>query len=226
MRISSLLLDLIFPPECLNCGRDLARGAVACDTCLSEVKVHTTLFCGACRSRLAESRKVCHLSFPYVLGAATDYADPVVRNLMHGLKFKGLTRAGDILSGFMIAYLGSTGLPREALVVPIPLGKKRRRQRGFNQAELLATPIAERFGLACDPTVLRRVRDTDPQSELKGEARGKNVAGCFETRGDVAGKKIILVDDVVTSGRTLYEAALTLKNAGAGSVLALAAAKA
>jgi ComF family protein len=114
------------------------------------------------------------------------------------------------------------------MLAPVPLHKKRLRQRGFNQALLLAAAIGQRFGipLSCDNLV--RVRYTRPQVELSAGERAANVAGAFALRrpAEAAGKSILLIDDVFTTGATLNECSRVLKEAGAASVTALTLARA
>ena len=116
--------------------------------------------------------------------------------------------------------------------MPIPLSRRRFRARGFNQAEFLARPIADFLELPLDTTTFTRIRHTKPQTETESAAeRRENLRGCFAVLDTgnsraVRGKNILLVDDVTTTGTTFLEAARTLKAAGAGTVYALAAAKA
>ena len=138
---------------------------------------------------------------------------------------------GDLL----IQYLQKSQLINQStnklinyLIVPIPLHSKRRRERGFNQAELLAKTISENLGLL--PTnALERTKNTKAQAKLKkSECREENVAGCFKIKNpeSVRDKNIILVDDVFTSGATMNEAVKILKENGAKRIIALVAAKA
>ena len=112
------------------------------------------------------------------------------------------------------------------LVVPVPLSRKRRRWRGFNQAELLARAVAQNYGLTLDSNNLIRIKHKKPQAKLNEIHRLANVKECFAWRGgDLNKKNIILVDDVVTTGATLNECAKVLKAAGAGQVWGLVVAK-
>jgi ComF family protein len=106
------------------------------------------------------------------------------------------------------------------VVIPVPLHPRRLRQRGFNQALLLAYGMSTRNGIALDPNNLIRVRPTRPQVELSGQERVKNVAGAFAVRHPdmVANKHVLLIDDVYTTGATMNECAGVLKNAGAEQV--------
>ena len=113
-------------------------------------------------------------------------------------------------------------------VMPVPLHRTRLRTRGFNQALLLAAAVGRRFSLELDYDNLVRIRATRPQVELNGPERTQNVRGAFELRRPdaVAGMRLLLVDDVFTTGATLNECSRVLKEAGAASVIAFTLARA
>jgi len=113
------------------------------------------------------------------------------------------------------------------LIVPVPLHVRRLRQRGFNQALLLAKELSKRTGIRYGQRVLRKVKDTPFQSTLKGTERRKNIKGAFHVNNteEARGKSILLVDDVCTTGATVNECARTLLNGGAERVVALTLAR-
>jgi len=223
------LLDLIFPPRCLSCQKNLGCGVI-CDDCLSKIKINQTLFCGKCGARLPQPKKICHKNFPYLLGAATNYENEIAKNLIHSLKFQYIKAAAQPLGNLLIQYTEALSLPlKNFIVIPIPLSKKRLRGRGFNQAELIAKIFAEHFELPPETNLLVRTKNAKPQSEIKNlKERLLNVKDCFAVinQESVASKNILLIDDVITSGATLLEATAALKNAGARKIIALAVAKA
>lgn len=223
------ILNLVFPPQCLACRKPLRENSVLCEPCFAEIPREHTLFCGKCRARLPYARKICHRDFPYLLAAATHYAHPAARELIHGLKFGRLRHAALPISALLISYIERVPLDLRAYsVMPVPLGKQRMRERGFNQAQLIGEAIARHFNIPLDDETLVRARDTAPQSELgDSEARKKNVASAFVVReqAKLTNRNILLVDDVTTSGATFYEAASALRRAGAGRIVGLAAAR-
>lgn len=246
MKMFTWLLDVLFPPLCLNCRHNIESGKVVCDSCFSAIKISDTLFCGKCRARLpaavpakaglalpatgqTEHKKICHLDFPYLLGAAADYRDEAVQELVHALKFDFVKAAARPLAALLVKYAERVNYPIDGFViVPIPLSKTRKRKRGFNQSFLLAEIFADRFDLEFHPSILVRHKNTLAQSELKDfEKKRANVENCFSVAEPdmVQGKNFILIDDVVTSGATLFEAANALKRAGAKKIIAFAAAK-
>lgn len=222
-------LALFFPRACLSCSRGIARG-VLCEPCRRTITIARTLFCGACHARLFGGKNLCHPDFPYLLGAAGRYENTALRSLVHALKFRGVRSAAAPLAALLCEYADSLGAVfGEAVVVPIPLSRRRFRERGFNQSELFAAPLAGHLGFPLDIRSLGRKRHTKPQSEMKSAAgRRENLHGCFLVRRPdaFAGRNVILVDDVTTTGTTFLEAARAARRAGAGAVFALAAAQA
>lgn len=125
----------------------------------------------------------------------------------------------------MITCLETTGWKVE-LVVPVPLGAARLAERGYNQASLLAKPVALSYALPYQPGALRKKHDTLSQVGLSLEERQRNVAGSFEANpADVAGRSVLIVDDVSTSGATLNACAESLLNSGAAAVYAITLAR-
>ena len=128
---------------------------------------------------------------------------------------------------FLLAYLERGDIPvgKIDVIVPLPLSGKRQMKRGFNQSELLAEEIARRFLIDVDNSSLRKVKDITPQFELSREKRLSNVKGAFSSL-PMTGKKVLLIDDIYTTGATVREASGALKSAGAGDVYVLTLARA
>lgn len=262
IKIKSIVLDILFPPICLNCHKTSAnaennadlREKLICKDCLSLIKLNNTLFCPICRSRLAENKKICRhsyyyndgdnngknkkRSFYYFLAAAGNYDDPILQNLIHYFKYRSFESIAPILGEIIIKYLSNLSFVRcqmSYVVVPIPLHSNRERERGFNQAKLLAEIIARHFNLPIINS-LKRIKNNEPQAKIKGlEKRAENISGCFKidphanfdigVKNSIKGKNIILVDDVFTSGATINEAVKILKESGAKKIIALVLAK-
>jgi ComF family protein len=151
------------------------------------------------------------------------WLDEAARPAVHLLKYGGWWRVAEPMAR-LLARLDPLILP--AVLVPVPLAAGRIRRRGYNQAERLARTLAERTGLAMQPELLRRRRETDTQTTLPPEARRANVADAFAGGGVPIGARVVLVDDVFTTGATLMEAARALLEAGAGTVEAVTFARA
>ena len=223
------LWDLVFPSSCLSCKKSLREGEIVCYSCLKEIPLHRTFFCGACRARLPDNKKICHLNFPYLLAAASDYENATLKNLIQALKFQFIKSAADSLGKLLIRYAEDIGFESgDFLVIPVPLARERERRRGFNQAELISKTFADHFKLPLVTASLIRLKNSPPQSEIKDfEERKLNVKNCFSVQNGEGfrGKHIILIDDVTTSGATLFEAASILKARGARKIIAFTAAK-
>lgn len=226
----SLFSKFLFPELCLGCRADLSDSRVLCNDCFSSIDKFKTPFCGKCRARRPEAKKICHRDFPYILGAATSYGNEVVRKLIYGLKFKSLSSAAEPLIKILCDYSAGAFPDMEKFtVLPIPLSPGRLRERGFNQSEIIAQGLAGHLKLKFDKNALIRTRETKPQSEQSHfESRFENVRGCFLAKKEAVArtKNVILVDDVTTSGATFLEASLALRAAGVRRIIALSVAMA
>ncbi len=218
IKIKNWVLNAIFPTVCLTSG----------------IKLNKTFFCSVCKSRLPYNKKTCHRSAPYILAPAASYSDEQVRKLIWQLKYRGRSGNAIMLGNLLINYLKNLNIARQLadenfVIVPIPLSKNRLRQRGYNQAALIAKIVAEQIQLPIEESALVRVKDSLPQAETKDwDQRRKNIAGCFGVKNpeQIKNKNIILIDDVSTSGSTLAEAVHQLKACGAKKIIGLVAAKA
>lgn len=232
------IMDILFPAECVACGAHLPRGTL-CRNCRAGIASHAALFCGSCAAPLHGCRMLCHPRAPFLMGAAGDYADPVLRTLVRALKFGRLRNAADPLADLLIYYCARLPVElRGFTVVPVPISRERMRERGFNQSALIAERFARFFGLPLSKDALVRTGHRTPQSEIADHAeRRRNIRECFAVNAHGKNKKgasmfmhdharVILIDDVTTSGATFTEAAHTLRAWGTRKILALAVAKA
>jgi ComF family protein len=151
-----------------------------------------------------------------------------VREAVHQLKYRNRPSLVAVLAGLMAGRWLEEPMPADVLVA-VPLHPARQRERGYNQAELLARALGERVGLPVSAGGLRRVRHTPPQMTLDARERRTNVQGAFAyvaPHPDAAGRRVLLVDDVCTTGSTLEACSVALKGAGAASVWAFTLARA
>jgi len=233
------LLDVVFPDECRVCGvplnsktlQEVSRIPV-CSRCLQDPEpLNAEFFCVACRTPfvnrhpLDESGRcaLCRLGLNgfdqvYSYGAY----EGTLRALVHLFKFEGVRPLAPKF-GELLALV----VPREQrfdAIVPMPLHWRRRWRRGFNQSELLAREIARRWNA---PVVkaIRRKRATAPQAGLTSAQRRDNVRAAFEPKKRLDGMRVLLVDDVLTTGATASACARALKRAGAAHVSLLALAR-
>jgi ComF family protein len=222
------LLDLLFPPRCFGCEIHLRPGAgkTLCTSCMEMVKIITAPICRRCGVKvLAGEDRYCQgcLSSPPPFAMARSvamYHEPVI-NLLHRLKYRGDTAVLQPLRQ-IISAPGASLLPPDCdLIVPVPLHRDRLRQRGLNQALLLARLGRGRGDTPIEPALLFRKVATPAQTGLSGAARRKNVRGAFAVKDTevVRGRRICIVDDVFTTGATVSECARVLVRAGAGEVV-------
>ena len=204
-------IELLLPSRCVGCG---AGGTYLCDACLG-------------RARRAGPVALDPGSRAFTQVTAPLAYEGTARTAVHRLKYAGLRAIAPSMARPMAQALSSSHA-RADVVVPVPLHPSRLRQRGFNQALLLARPIAEAVGLPVRDDLLRRLVAGTPQVDAGSiDERRENVAGAFGLApgAKVAGLRVVLVDDVLTTGSTLEAAAGVLKRGGARSVHALAFAR-
>lgn len=199
-RACTARVPLVAPPICSRCGRPLRGGAV-----------DSGELCLTCQA-------MTHL---FAVARAPGVYDGALRDYIHRVKFGADRALGEALGRWLAEYaLRTRELWPVDAVVPVPLHADRLAERGFNQAELLARAVAVRSERPLLGNVLQRVRPTTAQARLPVETRQANVRGAFRVRDAalLAGKRILLVDDVLTSGATAGEAARVLLRAGAERV--------
>ncbi|MFO8101275.1 MAG: ComF family protein [Dehalococcoidia bacterium] len=220
-QIPEAFLDLLFPLRCIGCGME---GGLICPSCTRGFPPLPSPFCERCGLPLkgAASCPKCNANPLQINGIRSIFLhEKLARDAIHTLKYNNLKSLAGPLANFMARYLQSNPLPADVLV-PVPMHSKRLRRRGYNQAQLLAKELGKLMGLPLSSTSLVRVTNTTSQVALKAQGRQANVAGAFSCKdNDLAGKRVLLIDDVCTTGATLNACAISLKAAGAASVWGL-----
>jgi ComF family protein len=219
-------MDALFPPRCAGCGM---RGEQICTRCRPSIPWLGTEVCPTCASptRLGRVCRRCDDGPSALDGArAACRFEGLAKSAIHDLKFRGVRRRAPLLGELAAEALERRPLTIDALV-PVPLSPGRRRQRGFNQSALIAHEIGRRIGVPVEEAWLERTRETSPQVGRSAAERRENVVGAFgcPVPNAVAGRRIALVDDVMTTGSTLGAGAEVLKAAGAARVYAVVVAR-
>ncbi len=217
---------LIFPSHCLNCRKFSADGLV-CLSCANLVVRNSPPFCLKCSQHLALASPdgICpdcatrRVAFNKAWAACL-YEEPV-RHLLHQFKYNGKTGLRKIFSRWMIDFVREYHIPigEYDVMLPMPTDPLRLRERGYNQAELLAEILAQEFNIPLRTNIIQRHKITQPQSALSPKQRFTNLQGAFKiNHSSVRDKSIIIVDDLLTTGATAHAAAETLLNEGAAQV--------
>lgn len=224
------LLHFIFPPRCAFCGDLLPTDEGVCRRCAAALPLISGAVCPACGAEV--SRCCCSGPTDYEGCVAPFYYEGPAKNAVLRLKFQAKASAARVLSGYLIAAVmeryGGTGIDG---VCCVPLDRQSLSRRGYNQAELLAGPVAQALNVPFYPHGLIKSKPTKTQSSLPAAARRGNVLGVYGIHPDFrpAGLNLLLIDDVKTTGATLNECAKVLRAAGAAgvycAVLAISAGK-
>jgi ComF family protein len=239
-RAAESLFSVLFPSDCRLCGEPLQNISrlPVCRTCLHEIHPVGGRVCSICGERVLSVYAdrdpdglrrcpVCRrLDRPFDRAVAYGSYDGGLRELVHLLKYNGVLPAANVLGHMLaesISTIEASFQHARVLVIPVPLFKRKRRQRGFNQAELIARAALKslpggRLELATG--ILSRSRDTTSQIGLTSHQRRENMRGAFTVAGarEVTGREVLLVDDVYTTGTTATECARVLRRAGAERV--------
>lgn len=210
-------MQTFFRKNCLLCG--VASDGDLCKPCLDSLPELPPHRCEVCALPVAESR-VCGacLANPPAFDrtiAALSYAFPVDA-LVHSLKYQGNLTMAPVLADLLTARMGAVALPD--FIIPMPLHSARLRERGFNQALEIARSVSKKTGIALLPAACKRIKNTPSQTGLPWKEREKNIKGAFTCKADLAGRRIAILDDVMTTGATLNELAKVLRKNGATHV--------
>ena len=225
-RLLTLLLDTVLPPVCSGCG---LGGAWLCPRCAETVQgIDGDCACQRCGRPLGIGPQTCERCDAW--GDAIDHArsafqyEGAIRTMIHLMKYDGQRARAEWCGGALATIVCLHDSPIDVLV-PVPLHRAKERARGFNQSWLIARHLATHVEIeAVDALV--RIRETRSQVQLDAGQRRENVRGAFVARRQLRGMRVLLVDDVLTTGSTLVECALACRKAGAESVCAVTVATA
>jgi len=227
-----MLLDLCFPPHCAGCEAQVEAAGNLCSPCFTQLRQIAAPMCSCCGMPFANPVEVglcanCASQHPlFVQARAAWVYNEVSGTLVRRLKFHDRT-AMLPRYGKALAVAGREMLQESDVAVPVPLHWRRLLKRRYNQSALLAFALAREVEIPVLVGVLRRIRHTVPQTRLKGEERRKNVKGAFAVREPerIRGKRVLLIDDVMTTGATILASTDALLRAGAQEVRVLTLAR-
>ncbi len=225
-KLLSGVFDWIYPPVCASCGKP---GSLLCDSCREQLHSVGEHYCSKCGKPLRKGSK-CRLcrthEFRFQASRAPYIYDGPAAAMIKSLKYNGNMSLAPILADLLSVFWKELNWDID-IIVPVPLSGERRAQRGFNQSEMIGKAFAKRTGLKSDPRALMKVRHTLQQVGLDAEQRRENLQGAFAAEGVlVRGKRVLLLDDVMTTGSTFAECSAVLLDAGAKSVNCLSVATA
>jgi ComF family protein len=222
--MGKLALDFLLPQYCIGCGRE---GGVLCPACAAAMPRIQPPFCQRCGLPLdGGSCPDCGRLEACFDGLRSPFRfERLARQAVHQLKYQNLRLMAEPLAAELALFLQHNPLPVD-VIMPVPLHPRRLRERGYNQSALLAAKLAPVIGLKVDEHSLKRARHTISQARAESAAqRRQNMDGAFVCRAGVSGKRVLLIDDVATSGATINGCAIALKEAGALSVWGLTVAR-
>lgn len=218
-------LDLLFPTSCLGCSQAGFLWCPECDTSLERIGEQLCQICGRRLAGVTVCAECRRSPPPYRARSYAAYQGPLARAIV-SLKYRPNRRLADLMGGWLQQGYEQAGWQAHA-IVPVPLSRQRLKRRGYNQAHLLALALKDRLQLPVLANGLRRVLDTHSQVGLLPAERRRNVADAFRAEDRLwAGQRVVLVDDLYTTGATLAACATALQRAGAEQVFALTVARA
>lgn len=233
--LSQVGLNLLFPPRCIGCGGDVDEAHRFCRDCFGSLAFVSEPCCKLCGfpfdydlGQEALCGHCMHNPPPYETARTVLRYDEHSRTLITAFKYADRTDRMPAYAA-LLARAGAQMIAQSDVIIPVPLHRRRLLNRGYNQSALLAYGISDRCDLPVWPDGLRRIRHTPPQAGLTRAQRLKNVVGAFRVNHSYAnalrGKRVLLVDDVMTTGATIQQAAQMLLGGGAKAVYVLTLAR-
>lgn len=225
-KLKSLFQEAVAPTQfkCLNCGADVFDELGFCQKCLKEVTFNSGKTCKRCGVAIHGEESYCgHCAFERIYFdraySPFSYTGAVQRAILQ-MKFERVATNAKVLA----RYLAYTAVKNELqfdVVTFVPMSKKAQKQRGYNQAQLLAMHFCDILQINAPKQLLNKVKETERQERLNKQARKENLVGAFAATDDAKDKNVLLVDDIKTTGSTLNECAKALKRKGAKTVVCL-----
>ncbi len=237
LKLKKIVLDILFPLACLGCGKE---DVWLCNECLEKIPLEEFFYCAVCQQKSLRGETHAHCQRDFYLDGlliASQWKNKNLRQLIHKLKYNFVQDLKIPLGKILIKKIQQANhFFTPALdsgffdgLIPIPLAQKRLLWRGFNQAQLLAEQTTQYLRIPVWAEAVKRIKNTKPQVGQKQHQRQKNISGAFlcdlKFIDSLKNKKILLIDDVYTTGATILEVAKVLKAAGTKEVWGLVLAR-
>jgi competence protein ComFC len=230
------IISLLYPSVCAGCGRDIDPPEQICRDCDSKLARIVPPFCAKCSEPFPgaitssfDCANCAHQDLYFDAAVSAFRSRGIIRHIILDFKYGHETHLRHLVGSWLFAAMNDNRIRNRQfdLIIPVPLHPARKRERGFNQAALLAELLSQKVSIEARP-VLERIRYTTTQTAFDRAERMENLRGAFRLRKntDVRELHVLLVDDILTTGSTLSECARVLKKAGAASVYAATAARA
>jgi ComF family protein len=220
LNIGTIIKQLLPAQPCVLCG-SMSRNGLWCDACDAALPYHNAPHCPVCALPTAQGEVCgrCQKKPPAFTGTITVYSYQFpVDKLIQAMKYREQLALSRIFAEKLAQRTDPGRLPD--YLIPMPLHPAKLQSRGYNQAQLIAAPLAKLLNIPLLAHACRRLRDTPSQTSLPWQARGRNVRGAFACDMNLSGKHIALVDDVMTTGASMNELASAVKKCGAGEISA------
>ena len=223
-KIKEILLNILFPKFCFCCGRE---GNYLCEDCKAILEISQHQYCLCQHPKRVNEKGKCPKCKQKILNGlyfALNYQSTLIKELIQKFKYKPFVKElAEPLASLIITHFQLSDNKPDFLnfiLIPIPLDEKRLKWRGFNQAEEIAKELSKSLKIPLVLNCLIKKKETLPQVQLSEEERKENVKGVYtcQNQNEISGKKILLVDDIYTTGSTMTEAARNLKESGAKEV--------
>ena len=223
-----LLIDLIYPPRCPVCGQPAAFGLKICPECRRQLPLIESKRCRKCGKPVEDFEVLCpdcakedHF---YDRGLGIYIYDETMKRAISELKYKGRREYGEVFGDLLYENARSELMDwKPDCLIPIPLHRARVRERGYNQAQIIAEALSEKCGIPTRADILIRTMETGRMKELSAKDRMNNMTSAFEAVGDRKGiRSVVLIDDIYTTGATIDAASVVLRRAGIDEIYFLA----
>ena len=233
-QIKNFVLDIIFPQFCIQCGKE---GGCLCPDCFNLIDVLEHQFCPVCGKRLI-GQNICNNCVEKTnldgIFSASFYADFIIKKSVARFKYEPyLKNLSNTFADLIITHFSFldnnrvNNVLRDSILIPVPISKEKKKIRNFNQAEEIAKELSSKLNILLYCDILLKIKSTPPQVGLPRWIREENVKNAFRVSNakKIISRKILLIDDVFTTGSTMEECAKTLKDAGACEVYAVVVAR-